>query len=199
MNTQTLERPTIRTATITVQFVNEPKGRARSGSIKDIDGIYFWVKPDMLAEFQPGEQHDIEYTETVSEGFTNRTIKAHRLVLQEQRPASAPQRQAPLSTDPTNYPSRNAPPRAQAQTRSDPVQRSAPVDPPPPQRQPQNGNGNGYYRPTSPKDARRMFICSQMNALITSHQVRPNTDDIAAAIAMLSDAYDMTLGQEDQS
>lgn len=61
-----------------------------------------------------------------------------------------------------------------------------------------NGNGSGqYFRPTSPKDARRMFICSQMNALITSHQVQPTAQGVADAIVMLADAYDATLGRED--
>jgi hypothetical protein len=54
-----------------------------------------------------------------------------------------------------------------------------------------------YFRPTSPKDARRMFICSQMNALITSHQVQVSAQGIADSIVMLADAYDATLGRED--
>ena len=192
MNTATMER-TKEHVVVTVQYVNQPKGNAVSGSIKDMNGDYYGVHKSKLDLFVPGMPYEFDFS--VSEaGYRNVDVKTIQPV--------AAQRQAPLSTDPTNYPSRNAPPRAQAQNaRPAPVQRSAPIEPPhqKPPRQPQNGNGGQFYRPTSPKDARRMFICSQMNALITSHQVRPNADDIAAAIAMLSDAYDMTLGQEDQS
>jgi hypothetical protein len=68
--------------------------------------------------------------------------------------------------------------------------------PPPPAHR--EGNGGGNYRPTAPRDARRMFLCSQLNALITSHQVQPTSQAIADAIMMLSDAYDATIGREDQ-
>ncbi len=183
MNTQTIERPQqaqTEYATITVQYLNEKKPGQRNASIKDVDGAYFWIKPEELHEFQVGGSYDISFVTTQSNGYTNRTIKSHV--------EAAPQRQ---------------PPRAQAsQAARPPVRQSAPIEEPrhEPQRQPQNGNGNGngYFRPTSPKDARRMFLCSQLNAMITSHQVTMTAQGIAEAITMLTDAYDATIGAEDQ-
>jgi len=54
-----------------------------------------------------------------------------------------------------------------------------------------------YDRPTHPRDAKRMFICSQMNAMISSRQIVLQADIIAEAIEMLAKAYDQTLGTED--
>ena len=48
---------------ITVAYVNPPKGNARSGSIKDVNGIYYSVWPDKLDQFEVGGRCTIEYEE----------------------------------------------------------------------------------------------------------------------------------------
>lgn len=47
---------------VTVAYVNAPRGRAKSGSIKDSAGNYYGIKwPDWQNEFVPGNSYKIEY------------------------------------------------------------------------------------------------------------------------------------------
>ena len=168
-------------AIVTVAYVNEPKGKAVSGSIKDANGDYYGVHRSGLHLFAQGRAYEFDFT-TNGAGFRDVDVKS----VQPIGPHPAP---AQHGGNVTNYPSQVAARRDGGQQ-----QRTAPVQQ---QTAPQNGNGN-YYKPVSPKEARRMFICSQMNALITSRQIVPlNAQTIAEAIAMLAEAYDATLGQED--
>jgi hypothetical protein len=49
-----------------------------------------------------------------------------------------------------------------------------------------NGNGNaGYYRPTAPVDAERMFVCSILNAFVQAGKVELEPRSLAAATMML--------------
>lgn len=49
-------------AEVTVAYVNPPRGRATSGSIKDTGGAYYGIKwPDWQNEFQPGVTYKIAY------------------------------------------------------------------------------------------------------------------------------------------
>jgi hypothetical protein len=155
---------------ITVAQILEPKGPRKPAWIKSAEGVNFSIWPDKLGQFREGESYEIEYVTT--NGYHN--IKSARAAA---RPSPAP----------AQFTAQHQPARSL----------SSAASPPPHQAQPQ-GNGGQYFRPTSPKDARRMFICSQMNALITSHQVQVTAQGIADAIVMLSDAYDATLGREDQ-
>lgn len=170
MNTAVLERPPLTQIIGTVVKIIDPPAANKPGKIHLDDGKILSAFAEKISYVQPGGTYDFGCK-------INGVYKNVHTV----RPAAAP--------------------RAQAQTARQPVRQSAPVEPPhqEPQRPTQNGNGNNqYFRPTSPKDARRMFICSQMNALITSHQVQPNAQAIADMIQMLADAYDATLGAEDQ-
>src|ERR1700722_12132303 len=77
MNTATLERQAqLEYATITVQFVNEKKAGQRNASIKDVDGLYYWIRPEDMPRYQAGVTYDISYATTQSNGYTNRTIKS---------------------------------------------------------------------------------------------------------------------------
>lgn len=58
-------------------------------------------------------------------------------------------------------------------------------------------NGNGNYRPTSPKDAKRMFLCSATTAFIKTGRVERDTQAVIDTINMLADAYAQTIGVED--
>ena len=58
---------------------------------------------------------------------------------------------------------------------------------------PQNGNGNGYYRPTSPEDKKSMFRCACVTAAIKSRQVTLTRDALAELITEVDAAYDMAV------
>jgi len=183
MNTTTMERPPLVQVIGTVIGITPAPAANRSGKIKLDDGKILSAFPDKLQHVYEGHTYDFGCVETNKAGVIYRDVKAVRPAAQQ------PQRQAPV-----------APPRAQAsQVRPAPAQRSEPIEPPrhEPQRQPQNGNGGGYYKSTDPRDAKRMWMCSQLNALITSRQVVISTDGITEANRMLSEAYDVTIGQED--
>lgn len=57
-------------ATITAEFVNQPKEGKRYGSVKDKALGYVSVKPEDLSKFTKGSRYQIEYTET-AEGYKN--------------------------------------------------------------------------------------------------------------------------------
>lgn len=172
MNTATLER-----ATITVARIIPAKDRGKSATIKDVDGRMFGIWPDKLGLVNEGASYDVEFSENVKSGTTYRDIKAIR----------ENQRQAP---------------RAQASERkSDPFVTSSEMrdqrqsEPPKPQ---QNGNGNGYYRPTAPRDAERMFVCSTLNAFIQTGRVENDADELVARVNILREVWQRTFGQDDR-
>jgi hypothetical protein len=174
VTTTTLERPSqaqLEYATITVAYVNPPKPGQKSASVKDTDGVYFWIRPAEQANFVPGGSYEISFSTTQSNGYTNRTIKSAAPV-QQQAPTRAvnPHRQAPEGAKPAAYP--REPERE-------------------PQRQPQNGNGGGYYRPTSAEDKKSMFRCACVTAFIRAGQLRADRNEIAAAVAEIDAGYDM--------
>lgn len=182
MNTATLERPKLETATVTVQYVNPAKGPKRSGNIKDVDGQIFSVWPNMLAQFDEGETYEIEFTSKVVDGVLYRDVKAAKHITPHGHQASTP-------------------PRSQA-TRQTPAQsqRSAPVNahvepPHEPQRQPRhNGNGNG----NGGKDE-QIFVEGALNRLIQTHQVNINdVDGVVTAINSLREAWARTFGADQQ-
>jgi hypothetical protein len=126
----------------------------------------------MLAQFQEGETYEIEYTEKTVNGVVYRdvkTVQPIQAIDPEQFRAPTPQ-----------------PPRKPQQPQP---QRSAPVQQP----APQNGNGNGYYRPTSPADKKSMFRCACVTAAIKSRQVALTRDALAELIAEVDAAYDLAV------
>ena len=58
------ESKILRTAKITVQYVNEPKLGKKSWTIKDRNGVLLFVRPEMADIFQEGETYEIDYTES---------------------------------------------------------------------------------------------------------------------------------------
>lgn len=69
-----------------------------------------------------------------------------------------------------------------------------------PQRQATSPSGNKageYFRPTSPKDARRMFLCSTLNAFIQTGRVDAHRDHLTAVIKEILAAYDATVALDD--
>ncbi len=64
--------------------------------------------------------------------------------------------------------------------------------------QPSEAKGNNqFYRPTSPKDARRMFLCSTLNAFIQTGRVDMHREHLKQAIGEILAAYDATVALED--
>lgn len=74
------------------------------------------------------------------------------------------------------------PARPQQQQRNAPVQQEAPQT-----------NHADYNRQTHPADARRMWICAQMTALIKSHQIVVDPVALTEGIDMLAKAYDQSV------
>jgi len=124
----------IKTATITVKYVNAPKEGKSRGSIKGTNNEFFGVPANKLSQFEPGMTYDIRYTQ---DGEW-RTVVSGTLI--------EPARKATTAAT-----SGAAPPA---------------------------GDTN---RATHPTDAERMFVCSLLNASITSRVVSLDPKDLAEA------------------
>jgi hypothetical protein len=168
MSTATLERPAqLEYATIVVAYVNPPKPGQKSASIKDTDGLYYWIKPAEMPLYQVDGKYEISFITTQSNGYTNRTIKSVEAVQQRAQPA----RQA-------------APP----QQRTAPMQQQqAPQSPP---------NGNGFYRPTHPRDAERMFVCASLGHFIDRGTVTLDSTQLVDAVNVIRAVWQATFGAD---
>ena len=69
---------------------------------------------------------------------------------------------------------------------------------PSPQPAPAPQNGNGFYRPTHPKDARRMFVTATLGHFIETGRVDLDGQKIADAIMQILAAYDATMAKDDE-
>jgi hypothetical protein len=56
---------------------------------------------------------------------------------------------------------------------------------------------NGYYRPTSPRDAERMFVCSILNAFIQTGRIENEGQALARAVNTLREVWGTTFGNDD--
>lgn len=180
MNTATMERPATKEhAVVTIQYVNEPKGAAVSGSIKDTNGDYWGIHKSGLSQVrgQEGQRVEFDFVATAN-GFRNVDVKTIQIVANGHRVE--------------NYPSRNAPPRAQAHDARQDVQRSAPGE-----HQPQNGNGCRYRQPAHPYDAEQMWVCKMLGDLIAAHIIKDDVNDMDVAITNLRQLWRKHFGQED--
>lgn len=175
MNTATLEH-----ATVTVQYVNPPKGNAVSGSIKDTNGDYYGVHKSALSKFAEGGRYEFDFS--TNGAFRNVDTKTIQPLANGRA----------ISTDASNYPSRNAAPRTQAQHAQQDVKRSPPIE------TGNNGNGNYYQRKsTDPKDAERMFVCSTLNAFISTGRINDDVTTLTRAVQDLRQVWADTFGQDD--
>ena len=187
MNTVAMERP--KQATVTIQFVNPAKQQGKPASIKDTDGQFFSVWPDKLAQFQPGETYDIEYTEKVVNGVVYRNVKN-----------AAPS--GSMSPAPSNFITREEieaqrqSPRQATQTVPQNIRGefSAPIVTKP-QGQPA-ATANQFYRPTAPQDARRMFWTATLGHFIETGRVNCTAQDIADKSTEILAAYDAVIRAE---
>ncbi len=56
-------------------------------------------------------------------------------------------------------------------------------------------NGSGSYRPTCPTDAKRMFVCAQLSALIRSGEVKNDKRQLWETTQMLCSLWDHSFGE----
>jgi len=129
----------IKTATITIKYVNAPKEGKSRGSIKGANNEFFGVPANKLSQFEPGMTYDIRYTQ---DGEW-RTVVSGTLI----------------------EPERKSEPAATAGARTTPAASDA-------------------NRATHPTDAERMWVCSLLNAAITSRVVDPRDPKALAEITM---------------
>jgi hypothetical protein len=57
-----------------------------------------------------------------------------------------------------------------------------------------NGHGNGNYRPTDPTDAKRIFVCANLTAMIRAGKVENTKESVWATTQLLCQVYDHTFG-----
>jgi hypothetical protein len=69
------------TVKLTVKYLNPPKDGKKAWTIKDTEGCYYFVRPEMKDVFDPGETYEIDYTESEfpkGSGRTNRWVDSAR-------------------------------------------------------------------------------------------------------------------------
>lgn len=63
---------------------------------------------------------------------------------------------------------------------------------------PSQGGGsapqNGYYRPTDPADAKRIFVCANLTAMINAGKVENTKESVWATTQLFCQVYDHTFG-----
>ena len=67
-------------ATIVVQYINEPKGGRKNGSIKDADGNMWLVPKEELGDYDKGGQYEITYEQFSFKGQDYCSIKEKKKV-----------------------------------------------------------------------------------------------------------------------
>lgn len=169
MNTAVQLNP-LEQAVITVAHVAPAKGPGKSAWVKSTDGVMFGIWPDKLGNLRPGETYEIEFSSKVSNGTTYRDIKHLRI--------ATPPGPAPAAF--------TAVPRAQSLS-------SAAATP---EARQSGGNASSYYRPTSPRDAERMFVCSTLNAFIQTGRVDCDARHLVHHIGQLREAWAQTFGSD---
>ena len=168
MNTMTIERPAAKEhAVVTIKYINEPKGNAVSGSIKDTNDEYWGVHKSALGQVRGQEGQAVEFDYTVSNGFRNVDVKSLHLIASNP-PRSQGQRHAPAST----------------QQRAAPV--NTHVDPP----------QNEYWKPKprSPEDSMQIWICTMLRADIEANRVDRGEDELTERASMWARIWVSTFG-----
>lgn len=161
---------TAQTAIIDVKYVNPPKDGKQYGSIKDADNQTWPVKRDRIREFEPNNSYELAYTEG-NNGFRN-IIGVKRFG-----------EQATAQAQPNGHNGVKVVPRPATQIQ--------------PKAVPPQNNAAVYYRPTAPKDARRMFLTATLGHFIETGRVDCNAQSIADAMVEILGAYAAVIGKED--
>jgi hypothetical protein len=164
---------------IKVAFVNQPKAPKKPGSIKDTNDTFYSAWPNQLGIFHPGQEYDIEYEDNPP----YKNLKRAEIV---GKPGPAPQ----------NFTQRPDA-RREGETFTEPHRNGATLTTAAAQPKPQAQQQNGYYKPTSPRDAKRMALCKWTEAFILTGSVERRKEAVIETIRMLSESYDETIGAGD--
>lgn len=152
---------------IVVAQITPPPGPNKPGRIKDTAGNNFGIWPDKMANVREGETYDVEFIQNGA----YRNIRSIRVATP---PAPAP---------------RQFTAQHQPQARSLSSAATQPSD--------SSVSRNGqYYRPTSPRDAERMMVCSTLNAFIQTGRINCERSHLIEAINELRAAWQMTFGSD---
>lgn len=159
---------------ITIANIYPARPGKKTATIKDTDGMLFSVWPNLVSQFRAGETFEIEFTSKDVNGVTYRDIKSGRVTTPPSPPPSQFTAQNPVPA-PRSLSSAAAQPEAG-----------------------RNGSSGGsqYYRPTSPRDAERMFVCSTLNAFISTGRIDCHHKMIAECVNELRAAWQMTFGSD---
>lgn len=197
------DRPPLVKIVGTVADITLASAHNKPGKIELESGKILYAFPDKLQMIKKGETYDFGCETTEFRGVLNHTVRAARAaggsdklgpapsnfvtteeVLAQRRPQ--PQRAIDAQAVLLNSgQSARQEPRGDFTEFREPAQTKAPL-------QSQN-----YYKPTNPRDAKRMALCSWINAFIQTGRVERSKEAVVETILMLSDAYDETIGQDD--
>jgi hypothetical protein len=168
------------TAIVDVTLVRQPGEGKKYGSIKGASDDWWPVKIDRLREFEAGNKYELAFTKSDT-GFKN-IIGVKKIV--------------PQAAQQVNYTQRPDA-RREGETFTEPHRNGATLTTAAAQTKPQAQQQNGYYKPTSPRDAKRMALCKWTEAFILTGRVERSKESVVETIMMLSDAYDETVGTDD--
>ena len=167
-NAQHAEKPTGQ-AVITVAHIF-PADQGRSARLKSADGVFYGFWPNRLS-FVVGEAYQVEFTITNRNNVAYRDITAASMV---NKPAPAPAQFTGQQSQP--------PARSLSSAATQPGEKKA--------------DSSAYYRPTSPRDSERMFVCSTLNAFIQTGRVDCERQMLVHQINELRAAWQMTFGSD---
>jgi len=171
---------TAQTAIIDVKYVNPPKDGKQYGSIKSTNNDSWPVKKDRIHEFEPGSSYELAYTEG-NNGFRN--IIGVKRIAGDAEPQALEGTFTPVQGNGHNG-------VMVAPRQATPVKpKAAPAA---------QNNATQYYRPTAPKDARRMFLTATLGHFIETGRLDCNAQSIADAMVEILGAYDAVIGREDE-
>ena len=161
----------MQTATVDVTFVKPPAEGKQYGSIKGANNEWWPVKNDRIREFEPGNQYELAYTES-DKGFKN-IIGVKKIVAE---PARSARSEGASFVEPQRSNGATAPAQAKPQAQQ-------------------------YYqhRPTAPRDAERMFVCSLLNAFIETGRCECDANELKARVEVLRKVWQETFGQDDHA
>jgi hypothetical protein len=170
----------------------------RSGKIKLNTGKVVSAFAEKLALVREGEIYDFGCLTNEKDNvlyYNVKTVRNAAPAAERQNVAPAPQRQAQAATAP-RQPIRQSAPIEQPRRNGSVSDLAPQPDQPRPQVREQQWPGPGgssYYRPTHPRDAKRMFITATLGHFIETGRVECNAQSIANAIAEISGGYDAAI------
>lgn len=192
MNTAVMNgTSSVQTEVVTVKYVNPPKAKNRSGSIKDTQDRYFGAWPDKLKMFEEGATYEIAFNESAN-GFRN-IMAAKRLVGEAEPPPNELPLRGTFTQVDMQPPQRNGA-TLMARTTPRPAPQAAPRSQP---ASPAPASSQQYYRPTAPRDAERMFVCATLGHFIDTGRLECSVEELTERVNILRDVWQNTFGADE--